>query len=32
VTATYPCNLAIYGKNYAPNGCLLSATVTEYEY
>jgi Flp pilus assembly protein TadG len=32
VTATYPCNLAIYGKNYAPSGCLLSATVTEYEY
>ncbi|MGA2671601.1 MAG: TadE/TadG family type IV pilus assembly protein [Terracidiphilus sp.] len=32
VTATYPCNLSIYGKNYAPNGCALSATVTEYEY
>lgn len=31
VTATYPCNLTIYGVNYAP-GCLLRAQVTEYEY
>jgi Flp pilus assembly protein TadG len=32
VTATYPCNLTIYGVNYAPNGCTLSATQTEFEY
>jgi Flp pilus assembly protein TadG len=31
VTATYPCNLTIYGINFAP-GCTLSATATEYEY
>jgi Flp pilus assembly protein TadG len=31
VAATYPCNLSIYGVNYAP-GCLLHAQVTEYEY
>jgi Flp pilus assembly protein TadG len=31
VAATYPCNLTIYGVNYAP-GCLLHAQVTEYEY
>ena len=28
VTATYPCNLTIYGVNYAP-GCKLHASVTE---
>jgi len=28
VTATYPCNLTIYGVNYAPN-CELHASVTE---
>lgn len=32
VTATYPCNLQIYGVNYAPTGCTLSATASEYEY
>jgi Flp pilus assembly protein TadG len=32
VTATYPCNLQIYGVNFAPTGCTLSATATEYEY
>jgi Flp pilus assembly protein TadG len=32
VTATYPCNLSIYGVNFAPSGCTLSATATEYEY
>jgi Flp pilus assembly protein TadG len=31
VTATYPCNLTVYGINYAPS-CLLHAQVTEYEY
>ena len=31
VSATYPCNLTIYGVNYAPS-CLLRASVTEYEY
>jgi Flp pilus assembly protein TadG len=28
VTATYPCNLAIYGKNYSPS-CTLTAQTTE---
>jgi len=28
VTATYPCNLAVYGATYAP-GCSLSATIAE---
>jgi Flp pilus assembly protein TadG len=28
ITATYPCNLTIYGVNYAP-GCKLHASVTE---
>jgi Flp pilus assembly protein TadG len=28
ITVTYPCNLTIWGKNYAP-GCTLSATTTE---
>jgi len=32
VTAKYPCNLQIYGVNYAPSGCTLTATATEYEY
>jgi Flp pilus assembly protein TadG len=32
VTATYPCNLTVYGVNYAPSGCTLSAMVSEYEY
>ena len=31
VKATYPCNLAIYGRTFAP-GCTLSATVATYEY
>jgi Flp pilus assembly protein TadG len=28
ITATYPCNLAVYGNNYAPS-CLLKSTTTE---
>ncbi|HTZ58258.1 MAG TPA: TadE/TadG family type IV pilus assembly protein [Acidobacteriaceae bacterium] len=28
VTVTYPCSLAVYGANYAPN-CLLQAQMTE---
>ena len=28
VTVTYPCNLRVYGTNYAPN-CLLTAQTTE---
>ena len=28
VTATYPCDLAVFGINYAP-GCTLTSTVTE---
>jgi Flp pilus assembly protein TadG len=28
ITVTYPCNLTIWGKNYAPS-CTLSATTTE---
>jgi Flp pilus assembly protein TadG len=28
MTVTYPCNLAVYGKNYAP-GCTLVAQTTE---
>jgi Flp pilus assembly protein TadG len=28
VTVTYPCNLAVYGKNYAPS-CTLTAQTTE---
>ena len=32
VTAKYPCNLQIYGVNFAPTGCQLSATASEYEY
>jgi Flp pilus assembly protein TadG len=31
VTATYPCDLSVYGVNFAPS-CTLSATVTEFEY
>ncbi|MGO9338082.1 MAG: TadE/TadG family type IV pilus assembly protein [Terracidiphilus sp.] len=31
VTATYPCNLPIYGMKFT-NTCQLSAKVTEYEY
>ena len=31
VATTYPCDLTIYGINFAP-GCLLHAKVTEYEY
>jgi len=30
VTVTYPCNLAVYGKNYAPS-CTLTAQTTELE-
>jgi hypothetical protein len=29
VTATYPCNLSIYGKNFMPNGCTMHATTSE---
>ncbi len=29
VIATYPCNLVIYGTNFAPSGCTLSANTTE---
>jgi Flp pilus assembly protein TadG len=32
VTAYYPCNLTIYGVNFAPAGCTLSASASEYEY
>jgi len=28
ITVTYPCNLAVYGKNYAPS-CTLTAQTTE---
>ena len=28
VTATYPCNLSVYGISYAP-GCTLTAQITE---
>jgi Flp pilus assembly protein TadG len=28
LTVTYPCNLVVYGKNFAP-GCLLKASTTE---
>ena len=28
LTVTYPCNLAVYGRNYAPN-CVLTAQTTE---
>jgi Flp pilus assembly protein TadG len=31
VKATYPCDLSVYGVNFAPS-CTLSATVTEFEY
>ncbi len=31
VSATYPCNIGVYGVTISP-GCLLSATVTEYEF
>jgi Flp pilus assembly protein TadG len=29
VTVTYPCSLLIYGINYAPSGCTLSAQTAE---
>jgi len=29
VTVTYPCSLLIYGFNYAPSGCTLSAQTAE---
>jgi Flp pilus assembly protein TadG len=29
VTVTYPCSLLIYGTNYAPSGCTLSAQTAE---
>jgi Flp pilus assembly protein TadG len=32
LTVTYPCNLNIYGVNFAPTGCQLSASASEYEY
>ncbi len=31
VSATYPCNLKVYGVDFSPS-CLLHAQVTEYEY
>lgn len=32
VAATYPCNFVIYGKNYAPGGCLLSQSSSQLIY
>jgi Flp pilus assembly protein TadG len=32
VTATYPCSLAILGVNFGPSNCLLTASMTEFEY
>ncbi len=29
VTATYPCNLSIFGKNITPSGCTMNATTAE---
>jgi Flp pilus assembly protein TadG len=29
VTATYPCNLSIFGKNFMPNGCAMKASTSE---
>jgi Flp pilus assembly protein TadG len=29
VSATYPCDLTIFGTNFAPNGCTLSSSTTE---
>lgn len=29
VTVTYPCSLAIYGRNFAPGGCTLTSQTTE---
>jgi Flp pilus assembly protein TadG len=29
VTVTYPCSLVIYGTNYAPSGCTLTAQTAE---
>ena len=29
VIASYPCSLVVYGKNFAPSGCTLTANTTE---
>jgi Flp pilus assembly protein TadG len=29
VTASYPCNLSIYGINFMPNGCFMKASTSE---
>jgi Flp pilus assembly protein TadG len=29
VTATYPCNLSIFGRNFMPNGCTMKASTSE---
>jgi Flp pilus assembly protein TadG len=29
VITSYPCNLVVYGTNFAPSGCTLSANTTE---
>jgi hypothetical protein len=29
VTATYPCNLSVFGHNYAPSNCTMTAQTTE---
>ncbi len=29
VTATYPCNLSIFGRNFMPNGCAMKASTSE---
>lgn len=29
VTASYPCNLAIFGRNFMPNGCFMKASTSE---
>jgi Flp pilus assembly protein TadG len=29
VTATYPCNLSVFGHNYAPSSCTMTAQTTE---
>jgi Flp pilus assembly protein TadG len=29
VTATYPCSLSIFGRNFMPNGCAMKASTSE---
>jgi Flp pilus assembly protein TadG len=29
VTASYPCNLSIFGRNFMPNGCFMKASTSE---